>query len=1237
MLSTSSTVLSKEKSVDERFFHVFLDASANPEKVCPGDEMTFSATIFDFFGIEKVEAKIEHEKGYDIIEMSKTSGLNRYGTWEAKWVVHDTKVKEYSTIITAYSKSGFSYSKEVTWFDPVEDDWWDTDWNYRKQISISDSVSDYQMKIEVGYNDAASSYDVHCEGNCNNNFSDIRFTAADGTTSCSYWIEEKTDGDDCTIWVNSSGDSTMYIYYGNSNVGNQSDGDSTFLFFDDFDDGSVDSNKWTNNGMTESGGVVSGDTTISDYLFGKVRINIDTSTTFRIRNHATGSTSARPGVLQTNGNPYSIRGFGWQDYSNGNRYTDTRTNSVNQKQHAAYDTNWHIYEGQWTTGRVDFYLDGALLTSHTSRVPSGSDVLYAQLEGDADYDYFYVRKFTSTEPSWDSFGSEEIALPTEPTLNTPENNSHIKNTKPTFNWSSSENAQNYTLLVDNETDLTDGDEWINYSFDSTTTQNTTPDAKELTEGTWYWKVIANNSNGQNTSERWKFILDTTAPEQVNLSSPADSNSTDSNTITLRWNITSDNAGGSGIDHYQIQIASDSSFTQIITNDNSTTTNYTTKTIPEGDAGVIYWRVRAWDQSGNNGTWSDNRSITILNFFLNVSTNSFNILKGNSQLINIEIGLDYGVAENITLSAGWSEALSDVTTSFSTTKDDNSSWTSVLTIEVGADAPTEFYTCYVNATSDSGVTKSESITVDINSMTFLVLADPTSLTLNRDDSATTSLSVEFLTGGKQTASLSGSWQGTAPSGVSASISTTSGTPTYSSTVTFTTSKTASSGSYTYRLVGSGGGMSRTVDIDLEINTDLVITLETDEDSYEKGQKIQISGTAKDPNGDNVGSGTATITISSGNWTDTRTASISQGIYSTEYYITFDKPIGTYTISATATDSHGHATQNTPNTQVQVSEPGNYEQYSMDIISPTTGQLYKRGETVTFTISLENQDQEKIQGATVQAILNNGQTIKLTGGTGGIYSASYDIGYDSTTGNISAYIEAKKEEDEKLKMGFDYVEFKIQSIKPTIEILEPSAGQMVESGENILIKIKAVYPDGTHVQEGVLKAIGPDGKNLVFTKTQEAGIFTATYVATTEDIGNWNMNIQIQDAYGNTATLNGGDIDIVQSKLTTNMIRYWYVTLTIITTIILLAIYIINKKLRQIKNNNLKNQIQQIKTLKQKNAVLYFSKGELTRETYDKLTQEYENKIAKLSKKQRLLEKKINRNKKIGKKSGEENEN
>ena len=62
------------------------------------------------------------------------------------------------------------------------------------------------------------------------------------------------------FWVKASSLSTSninYLYYGKGDTSTTSNGDNTFVFFDDFNNGIVDSGKWTASGTwTENGGTI---------------------------------------------------------------------------------------------------------------------------------------------------------------------------------------------------------------------------------------------------------------------------------------------------------------------------------------------------------------------------------------------------------------------------------------------------------------------------------------------------------------------------------------------------------------------------------------------------------------------------------------------------------------------------------------------------------------------------------------------------------------------------------------------------------------------------------------------------------------------------------------------------------------------------------------------------------------------------------------------------------------------
>ncbi|MBU0574035.1 MAG: Ig-like domain-containing protein [Candidatus Margulisbacteria bacterium] len=115
----------------------------------------------------------------------------------------------------------------------------------------------------------------------------------------------------------------------------------------------------------------------------------------------------------------------------------------------------------------------------------------------------------------------------------------------------------------------------------------------------YYKVrdiASNESNTVNSS----IILDTTPPEQVVLSSPADYSATNDLTPTLAWNAATDIT--SGIGSYEVRWDGTEVSTQ------GATTEFTF-TVSQSEASHT-WEVRAQDKAGNWGVFSSTWTVTL---------------------------------------------------------------------------------------------------------------------------------------------------------------------------------------------------------------------------------------------------------------------------------------------------------------------------------------------------------------------------------------------------------------------------------------------------------------------------------------------------------------------------------------------------------------------------------------------------------------------------------------------------
>jgi hypothetical protein len=142
------------------------------------------------------------------------------------------------------------------------------EWKHRKAHRImgaSGTGTNYQIRVIVHYgNGTDTGENVYCMSDCQDDFDDIRFIDDDGETSLDYWRQTCYPSQNATfcVEVRDSLDEnvTIFMDYGNPECETTSDGDATFLFFDDFEGVSLgnhpDSNKWVIEGEEDSNNYV---------------------------------------------------------------------------------------------------------------------------------------------------------------------------------------------------------------------------------------------------------------------------------------------------------------------------------------------------------------------------------------------------------------------------------------------------------------------------------------------------------------------------------------------------------------------------------------------------------------------------------------------------------------------------------------------------------------------------------------------------------------------------------------------------------------------------------------------------------------------------------------------------------------------------------------------------------------------------------------------------------------------
>jgi hypothetical protein len=292
---------------------------------------------------------------------------------------------------------------------------------YIRSIPIINSggvLTDYQVPITIAYDS-----DMQAD------FDDLRFTSSDGSTLLPYWIESKTDSTTAKVWVkvstiSASATTTIYMYYGNSSAVSASDGTSTFAFFDDFNGSSLDTTKWTDT--TSSGIRTFANSLMSVYISGTSDWNTITAKTdtnnatvvtgAKLRSNAATAIDcdARVGI-KTTGNSVGAK---IALHANPSLYIVPLNESV------AWGTNLQTFSlGTWYTlelrhdySSTFYYRVGQSGAWNSWAInPAGTHISLSVLGfssgiANSDFDWIYQRKYTATEPTVGSFGTETSTI-----------------------------------------------------------------------------------------------------------------------------------------------------------------------------------------------------------------------------------------------------------------------------------------------------------------------------------------------------------------------------------------------------------------------------------------------------------------------------------------------------------------------------------------------------------------------------------------------------------------------------------------------------------------------------------------------------------------------------------------------------------------------------------------------------------------------------------------------------------
>lgn len=605
------------------------------------------------------------------------------------------------------------------------------------------------------------------------------------------------------------------------------------------------------------------------------------------------------------------------------------------------------------------------------------------------------------------------------------------------------------------------------------------------------------------------------------------------------------------------------------------------------------------------------------FSVYASPSSLTIWQGDTGTSTISVTLTSGTPQTVSLSGSWvGTAPSGVTPTFSPSSG-TPTYDSFLTFTTTQAATVGTFTYRVTGLSDV-LNRTVDITLTINELTFSfsLSASPDSLTLMRGDNATSTISLGLLVGTAETVSLSGSWVGTTPIAVSAGLSPSSGSPPFSSILTFTTTSAASAGVFTYRVSGTSGDLTRTDDITVTVSASLALTLATDNESYLKGHTIQVSGTVKTPKGNFVSSGTATIQFSSGDWSQQSTVQISDGAFSDNYTISYADPVGTWTVTISAQDNLNNSGSTSKN--ITVVTPSGTAYYNVDILSPLPGVAYSRGEKVLIATRV-TEGSVAVENAGVTFTAPDGKKIVLSETAPGTYSTQYTIDWGDPLSDWYLSVEGQRMTENTLKAGGNYLKIEVEPATLQVNIISPAESALKE-GESVEVKVEVSYPDGRPVENAAVIARTSNGENLNLV-AKGSGVYSTTYTVSSEDIGGLTLQISVADSSGNLGSKSSTVTVVAMGAAEVVVFRYWWALLSVIIGVGVVSAYVVHRMRVAARLDNIKKEMTELDKLEKQAVIDYFKNGSITRNIFDDLVKGYEERRADLEMEEKMLESKV----------------
>ncbi|HIH17130.1 MAG TPA: hypothetical protein HA252_07035 [Candidatus Diapherotrites archaeon] len=331
--------------------------------------------------------------------------------------------------------------------------------------------------------------------------------------------------------------------------------------------------------------------------------------------------------------------------------------------------------------------------------------------------------------------------------------------------------------------------------------------------------------------------------------------------------------------------------------------------------------------------------------------------------------------------------------------------------------------------------------------------------------------------------------------------------------------------------------------------------------------------------------------------------SSGAFSASYHLSTIDPVGKWRVQLQGKDSAGNELSYSKDVLVEAPRTKTELKLSPSIPNNT---VLKRGEKKPVSVTVVDEEGNKVSGASVKVKVPDGRVLDLEDQGSGVYAVDLEIGYEFPAGSQQLEFSAAGALEGLPAEGMTRLLVVIESGKIVVEVLEP-VNVHFRIGDALVAKLRLTYPDGSKVEEAEVKLV-VSGAEAPLTAL-ETGIFGGTYYLQEKDQGNRPVKFVVRDQHGN-AVEKEVSIEVTGESLAFVLQKNWLMVLVVLVLVVGGGGYGFFQFSSKKSKEKMGMRRQQLKAMIEEINNKYYDEGTLPKSEFTRLTEKYGEELDKL---------------------------